>query len=92
MPVQEFPIEKKTEEDEDSSMQPDTSLYKEDGSLEVCFMIYVMSTYSYETKNTDLVFVVVSCLLAKHHNSDINKDFTSADRIFFPARCPQRQY
>ncbi|KAJ4915555.1 sphere organelles protein-related [Raphanus sativus] len=38
MPVQEYPIEKKTEEDEDSSsMQPDTSLYKEDGSLEIEF-------------------------------------------------------
>ncbi|KAF8086367.1 hypothetical protein N665_0628s0018 [Sinapis alba] len=36
MPVQEYPIEKKTEEeDDDSSMQPDTSLYKEDGSLEI---------------------------------------------------------
>ncbi|CAN6878372.1 unnamed protein product [Brassica oleracea] len=40
MPVEleEYPIEKKTEEDtEDSSMQPDTSLYKEDGSLEIEF-------------------------------------------------------
>ncbi|CAH2038014.1 unnamed protein product [Thlaspi arvense] len=37
MPVQEYPIENKTEEDEDSSMQPDTSLYKEDGSLEIEF-------------------------------------------------------
>lgn len=44
MPVQEYPIEKKTEEDEDSSsMQPDTSLYKEDGSLEVRFIVYTMS-------------------------------------------------
>lgn len=41
MPVEEYPIEKKTEEDtDDSSMQPDTSLYKEDGSLEVRFMVY----------------------------------------------------
>ncbi|XP_009148551.2 coilin isoform X2 [Brassica rapa] len=38
MPVEEYPIEKKTEEDtDDSSMQPDTSLYKEDGSLEIEF-------------------------------------------------------
>ncbi|VVA91170.1 unnamed protein product [Arabis nemorensis] len=38
MPVQEYPIEKKTEEDDDeSSMEPDTSLYKEDGSLEIEF-------------------------------------------------------
>ncbi|XP_010476289.1 PREDICTED: coilin-like [Camelina sativa] len=37
MPVQEFPIEKKTEEDDDFSMQPDTSLYREDGSLEIEF-------------------------------------------------------
>ncbi|XP_010528093.1 PREDICTED: coilin isoform X2 [Tarenaya hassleriana] len=35
-PVPEFPIEKKMEED-DSSAQPDTSLYKEDGSLEIEF-------------------------------------------------------
>lgn len=42
MPVQEYPIEKKTEEDDDSSMEPDTSLYKEDGSLEVCVVVYTM--------------------------------------------------
>ncbi|KAJ0256837.1 Coilin [Hirschfeldia incana] len=37
MPVQEYPIEEKktAEDDEDSSMQPDASLYKEDGSLEI---------------------------------------------------------
>ncbi|CAN6902071.1 unnamed protein product [Brassica oleracea] len=34
MPVQGYPIEKKIEEDDDSSMQADTSLYNEDGSLE----------------------------------------------------------
>lgn len=59
--VQEFPIEKKTEEDDDFSMQPDTSLYKEDGSLEVCFMVYIMSYLM--NKNTDLAIVVV-CLLS----------------------------
>uniref|UniRef100_A0A1J3IRL6 Uncharacterized protein n=1 Tax=Noccaea caerulescens TaxID=107243 RepID=A0A1J3IRL6_NOCCA len=38
MPVQEYPIEEKIEEDDnDSSMQSDTSLYKEDGSLEIEF-------------------------------------------------------
>ncbi|CAH8382933.1 unnamed protein product [Eruca vesicaria subsp. sativa] len=38
MPVDEYPMEKKTEEETDgSSVQPDTSLYKEDGSLEIEF-------------------------------------------------------
>ncbi|KFK43570.1 hypothetical protein AALP_AA1G143300 [Arabis alpina] len=37
MPVEEYPVEKKLEEDDDSSMEPDTSLYKEDGSLEIEF-------------------------------------------------------
>jgi len=67
MPVQEFPIEKKTEEDDDFCMQPDTSLYKEDGSLEVCFMVYIMSYISYEQEHS------CSCLLAKHQNSNIRK-------------------
>ena len=39
MPVQGYPIEKKIEEDDDSSMQADTSLYNEDGSLEVWFTL-----------------------------------------------------
>ena len=39
MPVQGYPIEKKIEEDDDSSMQVDTSLYNEDGSLEVWFTL-----------------------------------------------------
>lgn len=70
MPVQEFPIEKKTEEDDDSSMQPDTSLYKEDGSLEVSLTLYQhISTYSYETRT----------------QFRYKKDFTSADRVFFPS-------
>ncbi|KAF8104551.1 hypothetical protein N665_0171s0056 [Sinapis alba] len=37
IPVQEYPFEKKAEEDDDSSMQADTSLYNEDGSLEIEF-------------------------------------------------------
>lgn len=71
MPVQEFPIEKKTEEDDDFSMEPDTSLYKEDGSLEVCFTIYIMSYISYEQEHRS---GSCSCLLAKHHNSNIRKN------------------
>lgn len=67
MPVEEYPIEKKTEEDEDSSMQADTSLYKEDGSLEVYYVI--------ETTITDLVIVVV--WLAKKESLLLQVEFSS---------------
>lgn len=67
MPVEEYPIEKKTEEDEDSSMQADTSLYKEDGSLEVYYVI--------ETTITDLVTVVV--WLAKKESLLLQVEFSS---------------
>ena len=59
MPVEleEYPIEKKTEEDtEDSSMQPDTSLYKEDGSLEVRFMVVLLAQH----QNSDIKKYFVS--------------------------------
>ncbi|EOA36832.1 hypothetical protein CARUB_v10008617mg [Capsella rubella] len=59
MPVQEFPIEKKTEEDEDSSMQPDTSLYKEDGSLEIEFSS-LLDIHSVKTSSSDSVEVAKS--------------------------------
>ncbi|KAJ4889851.1 sphere organelles protein-related [Raphanus sativus] len=56
MPVEEYPIEKKTEEDEDSSMQADTSLYKEDGSLEVEFSS-LLDVRSIKTSSSDVLEV-----------------------------------
>ncbi|XP_010458744.1 PREDICTED: coilin-like [Camelina sativa] len=59
MPVQEFPIEKKTEEDDDFSMQPDTSLYKEDGSLEIEFSA-LLDVRSVKTRGSDSAEVTKS--------------------------------
>ncbi|KAJ0253341.1 Coilin [Hirschfeldia incana] len=56
MPVQEYPIEKKIEEDDDSSMQADTSLYKEDGSLEIEFSS-LLDVRSIKTSSSDVVEV-----------------------------------
>ncbi|KAG7591483.1 Coilin N-terminal domain [Arabidopsis thaliana x Arabidopsis arenosa] len=59
MPVQEFPIEKKTEEDDDFSMEPDTSLYKEDGSLEIEFSA-LLDVRSVKTSSSDSAEVAKS--------------------------------
>nr|ABQ50545.1 hypothetical protein [Brassica rapa] len=56
MPVQGYPIEKKIEEDDDSSMQADTSLYNEDGSLEVEFSS-LLDVRSVKTSSSDVVEV-----------------------------------
>nr|VDD58998.1 unnamed protein product [Brassica oleracea] len=56
MPVQGYPIEKKLEEDDDSSMQADTSLYNEDGSLEVEFSS-LLDVRSVKTSSSDVVEV-----------------------------------
>ncbi|AAD31056.1 F3F19.5 [Arabidopsis thaliana] len=61
MPVQEFPIEKKTEEDDDFCMQPDTSLYKEDGSLEIEFSA-LLDVRSVKTSSSDSAEVAKSAL------------------------------
>ncbi|ESQ35518.1 hypothetical protein EUTSA_v10007108mg [Eutrema salsugineum] len=59
MPVQEYPIEKKMEEDDDSSMQPDTSLYKEDGTLEIEFSS-LLDVRCIKTSNSDATEIVKS--------------------------------
>ncbi|KAG2297759.1 hypothetical protein Bca52824_034231 [Brassica carinata] len=56
IPVQEYPIEKKTEEEDDSSMQADTSLYNEDGSLEIEFSS-LLDVRSVKTSSSDVVEV-----------------------------------
>ncbi|CAH8382382.1 unnamed protein product [Eruca vesicaria subsp. sativa] len=56
MPVQEYPIEKKAEEEDDSSMQADTSLYKEDGSLEIEYSS-LLDVRSVKTSSSDVVEV-----------------------------------
>ncbi|KAG5387229.1 hypothetical protein IGI04_038699 [Brassica rapa subsp. trilocularis] len=56
IPVQGYPIEKKIEEDDDSSMQADTSLYNEDGSLEVEYSS-LLDVRSVKTSSSEVVEV-----------------------------------